>query len=118
MTVRGPCGRTRYPEILAGGDVDPKGAACLAGVAAEVRLPAPDGAAAGGAALGRGHAVGPRGHAAVLRHQHDGQGGQEHHRVSHTRTFSGPLSQTTSSENLNDQATSSGVARLGTCLWN
>lgn len=87
MTFRDPHGRTRYPEILADGDIDPKGAACLAGVAAEVWLPAPHGAAAGGAALGRGHAGGPRRHAAVLRHQHDGQGGQEHHRVSHVRVL-------------------------------
>lgn len=54
----------------------------LAGVAAEVRLPAGARAARVGAALRRDHAVGAGRHAAVLRHQHDGPRGPGHARVS------------------------------------
>lgn len=62
--------------------------ACLAGLVTEVRLPAPDGPQDVGAALGGGHAVRAGRHAAFLRHQHDGEGGPGHHRVSSSPALS------------------------------
>lgn len=62
--------------------------ACFAGLVTEVRLPAPDGPQDVGAALGGGHAVRAGRHAAFLRHQHDREGGQGHHRVSSSPALS------------------------------
>lgn len=69
ITVAGPC-------------------ACFAGLVTEVRLPAPDGPQDVGAALRGGHAVRAGRHAALLRHQHDREGGQGHHRVSSSPALS------------------------------